>query len=97
MIVPWWGAQFWFPLMLQRLRDFLIQLPQAKKYTDFTVKERESSSTTSRTKATGGSFIREAINNRELPQEIEDVITDSWQTPQNQDMSLCSNDGNAMH
>ena len=97
MIVPWWGTQFWFPLMLQLLRDFLIPLPWAKKYTDFTVKERESSPTTSRTKATGGSFIREAINNRELPPEIEEVIRDSWQTPQNQDMSLCSNDGNAMH
>ena len=51
-----------------------------KEYTDFTIKERKSSTTTSKTKATDGSFTRKAISNRELPQEIEEVITDSWQT-----------------
>ena len=60
-----------------RLSDLAIT---GKKCIDFTVKERGSSSTTSKTKATRGSFIREAINNRELPQEIEEVIADSWQT-----------------
>ena len=51
-----------------------------KEYIDFTIKERGRSSTVSETKTTGGSFIREAISNRELPQEIEEVITDSWRT-----------------
>ena len=51
-----------------------------KELIDFTMKERGSLSTTSKTKTTGGSFIREAISNRELPQEIEEVITDSWRT-----------------
>ena len=37
---------------------------------DFTTKERGSSCTTSKTKTTGNSFIREAISNRELPQEM---------------------------
>ena len=41
-----------------------------KKYIDFTVTERGSSSTTSKTKAIDSSFIRETISNRELPQEI---------------------------
>ena len=51
-----------------------------KEYIDFTIKERGRSSTVSETKTTGGSFIREAISNRELPQEIEEVIADSWRT-----------------
>ena len=41
-----------------------------KEDIDFSIKERGSSSTTSKTKATGSSLIREAISNRELPQEI---------------------------
>ena len=39
----------------------------AKEYIDFNIKERGSSSTTSKTKTTGGSFIWEANSNRELP------------------------------
>ena len=70
MIVPWWGTQFWFPLILQLLTDSPKQLPQKKKYFDFTVTERGSSSTTSKTKAIDSSFIRETISNRELSQEI---------------------------
>ena len=30
MIIPWWGIQLWFPLILQLLLDFSIQLPQTK-------------------------------------------------------------------
>ena len=41
-----------------------------KKYIDFTVTKGGSSSTTSKTKAIGSSFIRETISNRELPQGI---------------------------
>ena len=51
-----------------------------KKYIDFTIKEKGSSSTTSKTKATGSSFTSEAISNGGLPQKIEEVITDSWPT-----------------
>ena len=25
--MPWWQAQFWFPLMLQMLQNFPLQLP----------------------------------------------------------------------
>ena len=51
-----------------------------KEYIEFTIKEKGSSSTTYTTKAAGGSFIREAISNRELSQEIEEFNTDSWRT-----------------
>ena len=84
--------------MLQILIHFPIQLLQTKN--TLTIKKRGISSTISKTKTTGGSFIREAISSRELPQEIEEVIADSWRTStisRYQDMTLCSNDGNVMH
>ena len=46
-----------------------------KGNTDFTIRKRESLSTASKTKATGSSVIKEAIQNREVPQEIEKIIT----------------------
>ena len=55
MIVPWWGTQVWFPLILQTLIDFPIQLPQTE-YINFTKKGKVH------------------------PQEIEEVIADSWRT-----------------
>ena len=51
-----------------------------KENIDFAIKEMGSSSTTSKTKANSSSFNSEAISNRELPQEIEEVITDTWRT-----------------
>ena len=51
-----------------------------KEYIDFTIKEMGSLPTTSKTKATGGSFIREAISNEGILLEIEEVITDLWRT-----------------
>ena len=51
-----------------------------KENIDFTIKEMASLSTTAKTKAVGGSFIREAISNGGILQEIEEVITDLWQT-----------------
>ena len=51
-----------------------------KEYIDFTIKERGSLSITFKTKSTGGSFIREAISNKELEDVIEEVIADSWRT-----------------
>ena len=51
-----------------------------KENIDFTIKEWGSSSTTSKTKASVSSFIRETISNRELLQETEEVITDSCRT-----------------
>ena len=46
-----------------------------KGNTDFTIRKRESLSTASKTKATGSSVIKEAIQNGEVPQEIEEIIT----------------------
>ena len=74
MIVPWWGTQFWFPNRLSN------SATKDKEYIALTIKESGSSFIMSKTKAAGSSFIREAIRNRELPQEMEEVITDSWQT-----------------
>ena len=79
MIIRWWGTQFWFPNAATPIR-LSNSATTNKEYIDFTIKESRSLSTTSKTKTTGGSFIREAISNRELPQEIEEVITDSWRT-----------------
>ena len=41
MIVPWWETQFWFPLMLQLLTDFPIQLPKTKNTLTLPSKKRE--------------------------------------------------------
>ena len=97
MIIPWWGAQFWFPLMLQLLLDFPNSATTEKEYIVFTIKERVSSSTRSKTKATGGSFITRQSVIGNFHKKLRNLSQTHGEPPQDQDMSLYSNDGNFMH
>ena len=84
MIIPWWGAQFWFPLMLQLLLDFPNSSTTEKEYIVFTIKERVSSSTRCKTKATGSSFItkQSAIGNFHI--KLRNLSQTHGEPPQDQ-------------
>ena len=79
MIIPWWKTQFWFPMMVSLLKNFLILLP-SNILTDFTIQKISKTPTLSENEIISSSLIRESFRNKNLPREIRDVITDSWRT-----------------
>ena len=96
MIIPWWGTQLLFPLMLQLLLGFAIQLPQIKKTLTLPSKKGEVHPLRPKLKimAVLLSGRQSAIEN--FHKKLRKLSQTHGQHPQDQDMSLCSNDGNVM-
>ena len=74
MIIPNWPTQNWFPLMAQCLINFLIQIPSS------TTRHRPNISSDIKNDTSRSSFIWTTIQAIDLPEEIGEVICDSWRT-----------------
>ena len=79
MIIPWWKTQFWFPMMVSLLKNFLILLPP-NILTDFPIQKISKTPMLSENEIISSLLIRKSFKNKNLPREITDVIADSWRT-----------------
>ena len=80
MIIPWWKTQFWFPLMVSLLKNFLIYT-SFSDHTDFTIQKiSRKTPTLSINEIISYSLIRENSRNTNFSREIMDVVTDSQRT-----------------
>ena len=97
MIVPWWGTQFWFPLMLQLLTDFPNQLLQIKNTLTLLSQKGEVHPLHPKLKllAVLLSGRQSVIEN--FHKKFRKLLQTHGKAPQDQGMSLCSNNGNVMH
>ena len=77
MIIPLWNAQFWFPMMVSLLQDFLVILPPNILALPFN-QDQQHPLYSKINETAGSSFISKSLRNLNISPEITDVILESW-------------------
>ena len=80
MVIPWWPTQNWFSIMTQSLVDYPIILPKKKATLTLPLHENKSHPLF-RTLVSRHKFIRKAMGNRDLQEEVMAIICLSWRDP----------------
>ena len=97
MITLWWGTQFWFPLILQLLLDFPVQLPQTKNTLTLPSKKGEFHPLHPKLKLQVVLLLGKQPVIENFHKKLRKLSQTHGKHPQDQDMCLYSNDGNVMH
>ena len=78
MVIPWQLTQNWFLIMVQSLVVYPIILPQKKPTLTLLLHENKSHPLFPKPQLLAMPFIMKAMGNRDLPEEVMDIICLSW-------------------
>ena len=97
MLVSWWGTQFRFPLMLLLLINFPIQLPKTKNTLTLPSKKGKFHPLHPKLKLLAILLSGRQSAMENFHKKLRKLSQTHGEHPQDQGMSLWSNDGSVMH
>ena len=78
--MPMWKTQYWFPMMLTMFVKPPLILPKTQTNDTISTSTRENTSIIPKITIDNSPGMREAVKMHNLPEQINDIVLDSWRT-----------------